>query len=89
MARSELAAASLAGCSLLSRRVRWIILALYIAAALVVYGLYDLTKIHQITWIPFIEYLGVLIVAGIFGAGLWVAGRIKGRRLPDIQAAGE
>jgi hypothetical protein len=71
----------------LSRGVRWIILALYIAAALVVYGLYDLTKIHQITWIPIVEYLGVLILAGSFGAGLWVAGRIKGRRSPDSQAA--
>jgi len=73
----------------LSRRVRWIILALYIAAALVVYVLYDLTKIHQITWIPFIEYLGVLILGGLFGAGLWVAGRIKGRPSPEIQTAGE
>jgi hypothetical protein len=74
----------------LSRRVRWIILGLYVAAALVAYGLYDLTMIHQITWIPIVEYLGVLILAGIFGAGLWAAGRIKGRRSsdsPDSQAA--
>ena len=33
-------------------------------------------------WIPFIEYLGVMILAGIFGAGLWMAGRIKGKRSP-------
>ncbi len=64
----------------LSRRTRWVILALYIAAALVVYGLYDLTNIHQILWIPIIEYLGVLLLAGIFGAGLWLAGRIRGRQ---------
>jgi hypothetical protein len=72
----------------LSRLVRWIILALYIAAALVAYGLWDLTMIHQITWIPIIEYLGVLILAGIFGAGLWVAGRIRGRRSARSQTAG-
>jgi hypothetical protein len=71
----------------LSRRVRWVILALYMAAALVAYGLYDLAMIHQITWIPIIEYLGVLILAGIFGAGLWVAGRIKRMRSPESQTA--
>jgi hypothetical protein len=71
----------------LSRRVRSIILALYIAAALLAYGSYDLTQIHQITWIPIVEYLGVLILPGIVGAGLLVAGRIKGRRLPGSQAA--
>ena len=71
----------------LSRRARWIILALYIAAALVVYGLYDTAKIHQITWILFIEYLGVLILAGIFGAGPWVARRITGRQALESQAA--
>ena len=70
----------------LSRRVRWAILILYIAAALVVYGLYDLTMIHQVTWIPIVEYLGVLLLAGIFGAGLWVAGWIKGKRLPESRA---
>jgi hypothetical protein len=46
-----------------------------------------LTMIHQITWIPIAEYLGVLILAGIFGAGLWVAGRLKGRRSSKSQAA--
>jgi hypothetical protein len=71
----------------LSRRVRWIILGLYIAAALLAYGLYDITMIHQITWIPIIEYLGVLILAGLFGAGLWVVGRIKGKPSSDAQAA--
>jgi hypothetical protein len=63
----------------LSRWIKGLILALYIAAALVVYGIRDIVMIHQIFWIPVIEYLGVLILAGIFGAGLWVAGRIKGR----------
>jgi hypothetical protein len=62
----------------LSRWVRWVILGLYIAAALVAYGLYDLTNIHQIFWIPTIEYLGVLLLAAIFGAGLWLYGRFRG-----------
>ncbi len=71
----------------LLRRDKWIILAFYIPAALVASGLYDLVMIYQITWIPIVEYLGVLILAGIFGVGLWVAGRIKGRRSPGSQAA--
>jgi hypothetical protein len=62
----------------LSRRIRWLILLLYIGAAIVAYSLYDITMIHQILWIPTIEYLGVLVLAGIFGAGLWLYGRIKG-----------
>jgi hypothetical protein len=72
----------------LSRGARWVILITYIVAAPAVYGTRDLAKIHQITWIPIIEYLGVLILAGIFGAGLlWVAGRIKGKRAPESQTA--
>jgi hypothetical protein len=71
----------------LSRWVRWIILAAYMGAALVVYGLYDITMIHQITWIPIIEYLGVLVLAGVFGMGLWVAGKIKGKGSPGSRTA--
>ena len=43
--------------------------------------------IHQITWIPIIEYLGVLLLAGIFGAGLWLAGRFKRRQLANAEGA--
>jgi hypothetical protein len=64
----------------LSRWIKWLILTLYVAAALVIYGMRDITMIHQILWIPIIEYLGVLLLAGLFGAGLWVAGRLKGRQ---------
>jgi hypothetical protein len=64
----------------LSRRFRWVLLIAYVALALAVYGTRDLSMIHQTMWIPIIEYLGVLILAAVFGAGLWVAGRIRGRR---------
>jgi hypothetical protein len=72
----------------LSRTVRWIILALYMGAAVVAYGLDDLSMNRQITWVPIIEYSGMLILAGLFGAGLWVTGRIEGRPSPESQAAG-
>jgi hypothetical protein len=61
----------------LPRWARWSILIAYIAAALGVYGARDITMIHQITWIPIIEYLGVLVLAGIFAAGLWLAKRLR------------
>jgi hypothetical protein len=57
------------------------------AAALAVYGANDITMIHQITWIPIIEYLAVLLLAGIFGAGLWLAGRVKRWQLANAEGA--
>jgi len=72
----------------LPRWARWLILILYIAAALGVYGARDIAKIHQIFWIPVVEYLGVLVLAGLFGAGLWVAGRFRGQRVTETEALG-
>jgi hypothetical protein len=43
--------------------------------------------IHQILWIPIIEYLGVLVLAAVFGGGLWVAGRFKGRQKTQQEAS--
>ena len=71
----------------LSRRARWAILALYVAAALVAYSLYGLAMIHQIFWIPSIEYLGVVLLAGIFGVGLWLYGRLKRPASPEGEPA--
>ena len=45
--------------------------------ALYVYSGRGLTNIHQITWIPFIEFLSVLVMALLFGDGLWVVSRIR------------
>ena len=63
-----------------SRWVRGLILAFYIIAALAVYSIRGIADIHQIFWIPVVEYLGVLLLAGIFGAGLWLAGKFRGRQ---------
>ena len=57
--------------------LRAAILVLYIASALAVYAGRDLGMVHQITWIPIIEYLAVFLIAGIIGGGLWVARRIS------------
>ena len=46
----------------------------WIALALGVYSQRGLAMLHQITWIPIIEYLAVFLLAGIFGGGAWEAG---------------
>jgi hypothetical protein len=56
---------------------RWAILGAYSAGALVTYGIRDITMIHQVTWIPIIEYLGALVLAGLIALGLKTAGRLK------------
>jgi hypothetical protein len=61
----------------LPRLVRGLILALYVGAALWVYGaLGELADIHQITWIPLTEYAVVFALAGLIGLGLWLAQRL-------------
>ena len=55
--------------------MRWGFLGLYSAAALVTYSIRDISMLHQITWIPIIEYVGVFVLAGIIGLGLKIAGR--------------
>ncbi|MEJ2601536.1 MAG: hypothetical protein P8Z00_24650 [Anaerolineales bacterium] len=57
--------------------VRGVILSVYIGLAIWVYGQQDITQIHQVTWIPFIEYLSVFLLAGIFSLGLWLAKRVR------------
>jgi hypothetical protein len=61
----------------LSRNVRIFFLLLYAGLALFVYSSRGLTNIHQVTWIPFIEFLSVLVMALLFGGGLWLAGKIQ------------
>jgi hypothetical protein len=60
----------------LSRGIRAFFLLLYAALALYVYSGRGLANIHQITWIPVIEFLSVLVMALLFGGGLWLAGRV-------------
>jgi hypothetical protein len=68
-----------------SRWLRLLVLLAYGGAALWVYAGRGLANIHQITWIPFIDYLGVLLLAGLFAVGLWLTRRLTGA--PPAQAA--
>lgn len=61
----------------LSDRIRWLILAIYIVAAVIVYSQIGLTNIHQITWIPIIEYLAVFLLAGLIAGALWIVRKLR------------
>jgi hypothetical protein len=64
----------------LSRGVRIFFLLLYAGLALYVYSGRGLANIHQVTWIPFIEFLSVLVMALLFGGGLWLVSKIQESR---------
>lgn len=70
----------------LSRLWRWLILAVYVVATLAVYSRIGWARLNEIIRIPLIDYLAVFILAGLFGAGLWVARRL--RRLPEAAGQG-
>ena len=63
--------------------VRWTILGIYLGLALFVYSARDITMIHQITWIPIIDYLAVLVLAGIFGLILTLIKNKRGTTKPS------
>ncbi len=64
-----------------------VILALYSGAALFTYSQLGWGRLNEIVRIPVIEYLGVFVMAGLVGAGLWVAKRLKARRMPALEVA--
>ena len=60
-----------------SRGVRAVIASLYVASALWVYSERGWDKLNEIVRIPLIEYLAVLLLAGLFGLGISVARRVR------------
>lgn len=54
----------------LSTWVRWLIFAVYLGAAVVIYNERGWNKAYELISIPLIEYLSVAVLAGIFGLGL-------------------
>ncbi|MCJ7623671.1 MAG: hypothetical protein MUO76_09225 [Anaerolineaceae bacterium] len=61
----------------LSKWVRWALLGGYIGAALIIYSERGWAMLNEIIRIPLIDYLAVLILAGLIGAGLWIAGKFR------------
>lgn len=63
----------------LPKWLRWTFLGTYIILALFVYSARDIRWIHQITWIPIIDYLVVLILAGV----LWLIMKLTAKRASE------
>ena len=64
----------------LSRLMRGLLLAAYVGAVLWVYSDRGWVQLNEIIRIPVIDYVAVFVLAGLFGAGLWVARKIRGLR---------
>lgn len=60
-----------------------LILAAYIGSVLAVYSQRGWAQINEIVRIPVIDYVAVVILALLFGGGLWVAKKIRGTRDAD------
>ena len=61
----------------LSKWMRWILLGIYISAVLLIYSERGWSKINEIIRIPTIDYLAVLLLAGILWLGTWVTSKIR------------
>jgi len=71
----------------LSRLTRGLLLAAYAGMVLRVYSDRGWINLNEIIRIPVIDYVAVLVLAGLFGLGLSVARRVKERRTPDAESA--
>ncbi len=71
----------------LGRWARLAIFGAYSAAVLWVYSERGWAQLNEIVRIPLIDYLAVVVLAGLFGGGLWIARRVRGRRQPVEQGA--
>jgi hypothetical protein len=74
----------------LSRKFRWGILAAYVLGAVWIYSDRGADKLWELSAIPIIDYLGVVVLALLIGAVVWVADRLRGAP-PALEppAAGE
>jgi hypothetical protein len=59
------------------RWAKWLVLAVYLAGAVGVYTWRGWGKAYELISIPLIEYLGVAVLALLFGLGLRLAGKWK------------
>jgi hypothetical protein len=70
-----------------SRAVRSLVALAYVAAVLVVYSERGWDQLNEIVRIPIIDYLLVLILAGLFGLGIWIARRLRPTPAPAAPAS--
>jgi uncharacterized membrane protein YhhN len=65
-----------------SRLVRGLVAGLYIVAAIFIYSSRGWVQLNEIVRIPVIEYLLVLVMAGLIALGLWVGGHFSKQSRP-------
>ena len=61
----------------LSKWMRWGLLGVYISSVLFIYSERGWAKINEIIRIPIIDYLAVLLLAGLLWLGTWVTSKIR------------
>jgi hypothetical protein len=66
----------------LSRLARGGLLAAYITRSLYIYNSRGRDKLNEIIRIPVIDYVAVLLLAGIFWTGLWLVRLVRGKATP-------
>ncbi len=71
----------------LSRLVRWMLLFVYIGAVLLVYSERGWSYLNEIIRIPVIDYIAILVLAGLFWLGLRLAHLIRRRQSPEAEIA--
>lgn len=71
----------------LNKWIRFAILAAYIAAVIGVYANLGFARINEIIRIPVIEYGLVVVLALLFGGGLWVYGKLKPQQPVEMESA--
>ncbi len=54
-----------------------VVLAAYFGAVVGVYSQLGWSRITEIARIPAVDYLAVLVLAGLMGGGLWIARRLQ------------
>lgn len=64
----------------LSRGVKALLTVIFGMAVAVVYSQRGLANLNEIIRIPLIDYLGVFVLAGLIGGGLWIARKVRGVR---------
>jgi hypothetical protein len=67
---------------------KWLILGLYIGSVTLVYSQVGWARLNEIVRVPAILYLGVVVLALIFGGGLWLYGKIRGPKDEPSTASG-
>ena len=70
----------------LSRRIKWGLLLSYVVGAFVVYAGRGWNRAWELTAIPLVDYLAVVILALLIAVGIWVYDRVRTRFTPGLSA---